>query len=253
MMIVNLEITTYEYDLDLKELIINPLTADYSEEIVIIGTPTSSKIKLEIPEKLLSAVCVVLTNLIIKKICPIEVGRYINLYGINQSHKTNLVNQVIKRIERNTYPLDIASQLEDYFKASKKLILEGYVHFRMTNELNFWKECVDLTIDDVLLHSEYMELIRLIGLFIGTPCCETDSLELKFNPDGSCILSDKQNLKIESPPGYENDMMDLLINMSPDRLTVIDSSGNDHNEFLAKLSSKLNNKINLVYRPKDLT
>lgn len=252
MMILNLEISTFEYDVDLIELVLNSLISDHKEGIEAVGKPTASNIGFTIHEELLSALCITLSELIIKRICPIEVKRYMNLYGIDGNRKAYLTNQAIKRIERNTFPLDIANELENYFQANKKLVLEGYVHFRMSNELSFWKECVDLTIDDVLLHSEYMELIRLIGLVFGTPCSETDSLELKFNPDGSCILSDKQSLKIESPPGYENEMMDLLINMSPERLTVIDNSNKAHNEFIAELNSKLNNKIDVVYRPKDL-
>lgn len=252
-MIINLEILTYEYDIDLKELVIKRFMSEHSESIEVIGIPESSDIKIAIHIKLLPLICSFLSELIMKILCPMEIARYIDLYAVDQNRKKSLMNQTLRKIEHNTFSSNLADRLENYFRTNKKLILEGYVHFLMSDELAFWKECVEQTIDDVLLHSEYMELIRLVGLFIGTPYSETNSLELKFNSDGSCILSDKQNLKIESPPGYDDDMLDLLINMSPNQLTVIDNSSSTHNNFLAKLSSKLNKKINIVYRPNDLT
>ena len=106
-----------------------------------------------------------------------------------------------------------------------------------------WQACIDASLDEIMLRDEYLELVRLLGAFVSEPNDHVRCVNLILQPDGSCVLTDENDLRIECSPGCEKNILDTLADISPEKITVYDLSMGRFNDFKESLKSMFGGRI----------
>ena len=120
-----------------------------------------------------------------------------------------------------------AIKLEEYLRENRMLIFEGYLHFRLRDEIESWSVLVDAAAEEQLVCDEFAELAESLGLL---PARSFGAREVTviLNPDGSCTLSgqkeDSGEFRIDCAPGNDEGVLSLLRGLAPGKLSVYDFS-----------------------------
>ena len=115
--------------------------------------------------------------------------------------------------------------MEDYLATENEMNVEGYLRFRMREKLETWQLCVERAAADLMLCSEWGELMELLSALSRENGRHTGEISVCLNPDGSCTLTDDSDVRIEYVDCTDEGIVHLLMNMAPERLTVYDLSG----------------------------
>ena len=120
---------------------------------------------------------------------------------------------------------EVRRGVEDYLATENEMNVEGYLRFRMREKLETWQLCVERAAADLMLCSEWGELMELLSALSRENCRHTGEISVCLNPDGSCTLTDDSDVRIEYVDCTDEGIVHLLMNMAPERLTVYDLSG----------------------------
>lgn len=120
---------------------------------------------------------------------------------------------------------EVRRGVEDYLATENEMNVEGYLRFRMRERMETWQLCVERAAADLMLCSEWAELMELLSALSQGPGRRIGEISVCLNPDGSCTLTDDSDVRIEYVDCSEEGIVRLLMSMAPERLTVYDLSG----------------------------
>ncbi|AEV70422.1 putative sporulation protein YtxC [Acetivibrio clariflavus] len=152
----------------------------------------------------------------------------------------NFLNSLFQIRRRNI----IIKKLVDYFESSNKVILDGFVNFRLKDYIKDLEEIVDKAVDEFLTEREYKEFIRLLRYFVDIQEPKFNVIHVLVDYDNKYILLDEKKKEITNeciqefmsdiPEGeinYDDLLVSSLITMAPKKV-IIHSADNFRNKEL---------------------
>lgn len=218
-------------------------TPEYEQLIVGISNGLADYIIEEYEEKLIlrtinSNYCYF--NSIEKK----EILR-LALFIIRNDDK-NFLNSIFQIRRRNI----IIRKLVDYFESSNKVILDGFVNFRLKDYMKDLEEVVDKAVDDFLTEREYKEFIRLLRYFVDIQEPKFNVIHVLVSYDSKYILLDENKKEITNeciqefmndiPEGeinYDDLLVSSLITMAPKKVIVHSAKSFRNKELLETIKN----------------
>lgn len=238
----NILVCTYEYEIDLEKIFSNRLQRKDCS-ICFTASPNKRGLKIECAEEELPILGALLAEIMLLDLRYIEINKMVNSFGVAESSKHEVVCSSCGSAARLTNFPAASEQITRYLKNRTTLVLEGFLHFMMQDYVQIWHSCVDAAIDEVLLRDEYLELVRLLKVFISLPSEENVGVNLILQPDGSCTLTDSNDLRVDCAPGNEKDMLEFITGITPERITVYDLSMGLFNEFKSELRKAFGERV----------
>ena len=133
----------------------------------------------------------------------------------------------------------------EYFNENKKMILDGFVYFRLKDYIKYLDEVVDYAVNQFIVEKEYKEFINLLKVYVETRKPEYKTLHLIYLNNESILLDEEKNIVSVSENIYNakylsdisfssNDFaLNALLTLLPEKIEIhlID----DEDEFINTL------------------
>ena len=166
-----------------------------------------------------------LALLIGKDLMQLELARYVDGLPMNLQEKQSILAGVLQQLRGAALPDSATADMNAYLSQADNLNLEGYLLFRMHDQLTDWQDQALHAASEASLRKEYTELMGVLHTFVETQRPGIGELSICLNPDGSCTLTDDSDARIEYVDCSEDGIISLLVGMSPTFLTVYDLTG----------------------------
>ena len=171
---------------------------------------------------------------------------YNYFYFYNYERK-GILDNCIRTIEPDEYMKNISQQKDvvEYFNENKKMILDGFVYFRLNDYIKYLDEVVDYAVNQFIVEKEYKEFINLLKVYVETRKPEYKTLHLIYLNNESILLDEEKNIVSVSENIYNakylsdisfssNDFaLNALLTLLPEKIEIhlID----DEDEFINTL------------------
>ena len=235
-------ISTWEYDADIRKLLTRRLKR-LGSEIEVRGEDEKHA-QAEI-QGIVQAEewCAAIAGLLLRDLAHFEMARLVNALPITLAEKQMVLPEAIKVSREVGSETSIFKELIQFYETKEDLNLEGYLRFRMRDVQKDWEMCVMRAAEEVLLQSEYMELMQVLSAFIQIRPPQIKDVYVILNPDGSCTLTDDQDSRIDYERCTGDGVMSVLVGLSPERITVYDLSGGKSNELAETLMKVFEDRV----------
>lgn len=165
---------------------------------------------------------------------------------IIRNNDKNFLNSLFQIRRRNI----IIRKLVDYFESSNKVILDGFVNFRLKDYMKDLEEVVDKAVDDFLTEREYKEFIHLLRYFVDIQEPKFNVIHVLVSYDNKYILLDENKKEITNeciqefmndiPEGeinYDDLLVSSLITMAPKKVIIHSSKSFRNKELLETIKN----------------
>ncbi|MEW5954470.1 MAG: putative sporulation protein YtxC [Bacillota bacterium] len=125
----------------------------------------------------------------------------------------------------------IIRKLNEFLCCNNKIMIEGFIKFRLKDYIGDLQGVVDRAVDDFLLEREYQEFIQLLKYFVDIQEPRIDVVNVILKPGGTFKLFDEKNQPIsseflegfvveliDSEINYEDLLISALITMAPKKI-----------------------------------
>ncbi|MBP7332361.1 MAG: YtxC-like family protein [Firmicutes bacterium ADurb.Bin373] len=108
----------------------------------------------------------------------------------------------------------ILQKLLDFLHNNNRIVIEGFIRFRLKEYIGELKEAADRAVDDFLIEREYREFVQLLKYFVDIQESKIDTVHVLINDDGVFKLFDDhmQPVRSDYMEGYIIDFVDNEIN-----------------------------------------
>ena len=236
-------ILTYEYDLPLSKLVdrrMRDLDNAYSLEPVADGV--ALKIRGESPE---TAAAKALSRILGRDLRYFALAELVDALPLSLSEKQSVLSDALEAAQQREEPAVLTAKLSDYLLSQRTICLEGFLRFRMQEFLMLWEIAVEQAAAKVLMQKEYGELMETLRRFAENRKSRVGSLSICIHPDGTITLSDDGDVRIEYVDCAPDGILQLLVNMSPGKLTVYDLSGEEKNRLTEAILKVFGDRVKL--------
>ena len=228
-------ICSYKYGIDVSE----PLICRAGELSVERVNDCCARICCDDIKELASLVCeVILTDL-----SQFEIADMINELPFELEQKKRILISAVGYSRRAALRIPVRRALFEYFSQSNRLVLEGFITFRMQDTVELWERCVEKAAEDIFLAEEKAELIQILCSLLPR---DDIHVLLIVNPDCSLTLIDETGIQTDYPRGSEESIMGALIAISPAEIMLCDMSDGVMHEFIRALNSAFPKKVRPV-------
>lgn len=150
--------------------------------------------------------------------------------------KKRVLKNALIRTTDLPIPENAVPELRRYLEESAVLNLEGYMRFRLRDDLEIWQTAADAAFADELEASLYSELFSLLGILPMLNGIEDESIAVVLRPDGSCTVTNQyeqkngdaeppfKQFRIECAPDSGESILALLSSLGPKHISLIDLS-----------------------------
>lgn len=127
----------------------------------------------------------------------------------------------------------LAREVTAFLKESKKLAVDGFVHFRMRRHRKALTKCVKDAVDEYLLDKEYKEFIQLLKYFVSVQTSKIDLVHVIHEGRRSfrILKEDGTPLKLQEMDGalqeviehtfsHEDFIVSTLLTVAPERVIL---------------------------------
>lgn len=154
-----------------------------------------------------------------------------NIAMRNLNHGGSSDNEAfVQYLSRKTLVLQ---KLLEYLHSNDRLVVEGFIRFRLKDYLQELYSAADKAVDDYMLEKEYKEFIKLLKYFVEIQEPRIDTIQVLIQSTGQFKLLDEngKNVSSEYLDGFiiENEDPDInfedllisaLITIAPNRILV---------------------------------
>lgn len=170
-----------------------------------------------------------------------------NYFYFDDYERKGILDNCIRTIEPDEYMKNISQQKDvvEYFNENKKMILDGFVYFRLKDYIKYLDEVVDYAVNQFIVEKEYKEFINLLKVYVETRKPEYKTLHLIYLNNESILLDEGKNIVSVSENIYNakylsdisfssNDFaLNALLTLLPEKIEIhlID----DEDEFINTL------------------
>lgn len=138
--------------------------------------------------------CIINTyeNFIIDKLL---ISNYFYFLDNEQIEIKNIINELISSDEHSRRKELIKISLKEYFsEGNKKMILDGFITFRLKDYIEVIDYVVDLSVNNYLIKREYFEFIKLLKKYISKQKSTCDTVHLIYLNSESILLDSNFNI-----------------------------------------------------------
>ncbi len=141
-------------------------------------------------------------------------------------------------VYRSSRKTKIIQQLLDYLEINNKVILEGFITFRLKDYYSELQAAITLAVDEFLMEKEYSEFIKLLRYFVNIQEPKLETLHVLVKSSGSFRLYDSTYKLvnndylegfvadlIDNEITYEDLLISALITLAP-KFVVLHGAGN---------------------------
>lgn len=126
----------------------------------------------------------------------------------------------------------IAQKLMEFLRSNDRIVVEGFIRFRLKDYVRELQEAADKAVDDFLMEREYKEFIQLLRYFVDIQEPRVDVVHIVMQPNGVFKLYDESKKVInsdyldgfivdlaDSEINYEDLLISALISIAPKEIT----------------------------------
>ncbi|MCL6634909.1 MAG: putative sporulation protein YtxC [Peptococcaceae bacterium] len=148
-----------------------------------------------------------------------------NYYYFNDEEKKSIYNYALRHINgegegcRNTIhwlgrKSRIAQKVLEFLRHNDRIIIDGFIRFRLKEYVGELREAADRAVDDFLMEREYREFIQLLKYFVEIQEPRIEVVHVLIRPGGKFRLFDGkfQPVKSDYLEGFAVDLVDSEIN-----------------------------------------
>lgn len=211
----------------------------------------------------LSTICSILTYLIIDEFEEnlLKKSIFKNYFYFDNNEKNKILDTCFNIIAENDNYINnrfkyIYESTLNYLTENTKIILIGFVNFRLQKYLNILDEIVDEAVNTFIIEKEYLEFISLIKLYINSQNSNCDILHLIYLENSAMLLDKDKNIidisdnlyKIKYLSdisfSYNDYILNTLLTLIPNKL-YIHLIDNYQDEFINTLQLTFENRIQI--------
>lgn len=238
-------INTSKYDIDVGQLITRRL-AVYPNSFSVLPTENGAYAAVDGMDAL--PVCAAaLATLICRDLIYFELARMADTLPLNLAEKQSVLTETLKSARGRVLEGRVGEGITAYLTERQELNLEGYVQFRMQQELAEWRMLIERAAQEQLMCREYTELLSVLNTFVQLQQPRVGEISVCINPDGSCTLTDDSDARIEYVDCSEDGIVGLLVSMAPSRLIVYDLSGGNGRRLADAIAHVFSGRVR-IYR-----
>lgn len=227
-------VATEKYNVDLRQLLKRRMER-LNGFIEISGeAPTTAFCALYGEEEMLEW-CKAVSQLILYDLAQFEIAAMVNRLPISLEEKKAVLPEAVLLSRKKCDRAAVEASLLEYFTQNEHLLLEGFISFRMKEQLLQWERCILCAADELVINAEYMELMRVLAAFIQLRAPRSSEVCVILNPDGSCTFTDDNEVRIDYEKCTDDGIMSVLVGLAPKRITVYDLSGGKSRDIAQNL------------------
>lgn len=127
----------------------------------------------------------------------------------------------------------ILQKLLDFLRNNNRIVIEGFIRFRLKEYIGELKEAADRAVDDFLIEREYREFVQLLKYFVDIQESKMESVHVLIRGDGVFKLFDHSMQPVSSDYlegyiieladneiNYEDLLISALITIAPKEITL---------------------------------
>lgn len=127
----------------------------------------------------------------------------------------------------------ILQKLLEFLRTNNKIIIDGFIRFRLKEYINELRDAADKAVDDFLMEREYREFIQLLKYFVEYQEPKVELVHVMIKAGGVFKLFDENNQSIkseylegfimdlvDSEINYEDLLISALITIAPKKITL---------------------------------
>lgn len=167
-----------------------------------------------------------------------------NYYYFGDEEKNLIFNYALQHINREGQDSGnsiywsgrksrILHKLLDFLHNNNRIIIEGFIKFRLKEYIGELKEAAEKAVDDFLMEREYREFVQLLNYFVEIQEPKIDGVHVLIQGNGIFKLFDSrmQPIKsdylegfiinlVENEINYEDLLISALITLAPKEITL---------------------------------
>ncbi len=168
-------------------------------------------------------------------------------------NEKNVFNNIFILSRKNI----IAKKLNEYLSGSDKIILDGFITFRLKGYIKELEDIVDKAVDDYLMEREYREFIRLLKYFVEIQEPKFELVHVLIGYKHKYILLDEHKNEItndciqdfikevsEGEINYDDLLVSSLITLAPKKICLHMVEKMKNKELLETIKSVFYGKVN---------
>ena len=144
----------------------------------------------------------------------------------------------------------------NYLLESKKIILDGFINFRLKKYIEFLNSVIDDAVNHFIIEREYWEFISLLKIYINSETPSIEQVHLIYNNSESILLDENQNIinidkdvfnvKYLSDISFSSNdyALNTLLNLVPKKI-YIHLSGCIADEFINTIQLVFENRVEI--------
>ncbi len=127
----------------------------------------------------------------------------------------------------------ILQKVLDFLHSNNRIVIEGFIRFRLKEYIGELKEAADRAVDDFLIEREYREFVQLLKYFVDIQEPKIESIHVLIKGDGVFKLFDGHMRPVRSDYlegylinladneiNYEDLLISALITIAPKEITL---------------------------------
>ncbi len=187
-----------------------------------------------------------------------------NFYYYTQEEKQAILNKtkkILNPIGLNPYHQkqrkeEIRLKVLDYLERHKKLIIEGFINFRLKEYQGNLENVVNSAVDEFLMEKEYLEFIRLLKYFVEIQEPRVQKVQIVFKQNGKFLLLDEVDEPIkhecldglvvdllENEINYEDLLISALITLAPRELLIHKEANGETGEAIKTIENVFGSRV----------
>ena len=214
------EITAFEYDIPIERLLRRRLD---ETACAIDVLPNGARVRLN-GEGAAARLADALAKVILRDLQYFVLARMTDAMPLALTDKRIVLTDALYAARSREEVVPVRGELLRFLTEQRALCLDGFLCFRMPETLMLWQLCVEQAASKVLVQKEYGELMQTLQEYVQAQRTRVNELRLCLHRDGSCTLSDDEQLHIDYADGSPDGIVSLLVSMAPRRLVIVDRS-----------------------------
>ena len=191
---------------------------------------------------------------------------FANYFYFDVQERKNVLDICINLLSENElFILDnrlmlLQDAFVQYLSENNKIVLEGFINFRLKNYINFLNSVIDDAVSHFIVEREYWEFISLLKVYISSEPSSIDQVHLIYSNTESILLDESMNIiEIDEDvfkAKYLSDItfssndytLNSLLNLVPKKIYIHLSEG-IYDEFINTLQLIFENRIEICNEP----
>ena len=162
---------------------------------------------------------------------------------------------------------NIVGKISQCIDENREINVNGFIRFRMKELRNDIESIIDKIVEKYMIEKEYEEFIKLLQYFVDIQESKIDEVNIKIEPMGVYIVTDKEGKDIFSmflkelteselqivDANIEDILISGLITNVPKNIIIHGKNNSTNKEFIKTIVSVFGNRVKFIERNEKCT